>query len=119
MNSVLQVKDLSVAFGFDKNGKPRDGMTPLQVTDRVSFEINAGEFFALVGESGCGKSVTAMSILRLLPWPGAQIVEGLVLLQRCGCRMPLPLTLQSCRLRTCRKFAALKFLASFRNRCRR
>ena len=31
MNSVLQVKDLSVAFGFDKNGKPRDGMPPLQV----------------------------------------------------------------------------------------
>ncbi len=50
MNSVLLVKDLSVAFGFDKNGKPRDGMTPLQVTDRVSFDIAAGEFFALVGE---------------------------------------------------------------------
>ncbi|MEE3341038.1 MAG: ATP-binding cassette domain-containing protein, partial [Hallerella sp.] len=79
MNSVLQVKDLSVAFGFDKNGKPRDGMTPLQVTDRVSFDIAAGEFFALVGESGCGKSVTAMSILRLLPQPSAKIVEGSVL----------------------------------------
>lgn len=79
MNSVLQVKDLSVAFGFDKNGKPRDGMTPLQVTDRVSFDIAAGEFFALVGESGCGKSVTAMSILRLLPQPSAKIVEGAVL----------------------------------------
>ena len=79
MNSVLQVKDLSVAFGFDKNGKPRDGMTPLQVTDRVSFDIAAGEFFALVGESGCGKSVTAMSILRLLPQPSAKIVEGTVL----------------------------------------
>ena len=79
MNSVLQVKDLSVAFGFDKNGKPRDGMTPLQVTDRVSFDIAAGEFFALVGESGCGKSVTAMSILRLLPQPSAKIVDGSVL----------------------------------------
>ena len=76
---VLQVRDLSVAFGFDKNGNPRDGIMPVQVTDRVSFEINAGEFFALVGESGCGKSVTAMGILRLLPWPGAQIVEGSVM----------------------------------------
>lgn len=76
---VLQVRDLSVAFGFDKNGNPRDGIKPVQVTDRVSFEINAGEFFALVGESGCGKSVTAMGILRLLPWPGAQIVEGSVM----------------------------------------
>ena len=79
MSAVLQVENLSVAFGFDKNGTPRDGMQPLQVTDKVSFEIAAGEFFALVGESGCGKSVTAMSILRLLPQPSARIVEGSVL----------------------------------------
>ena len=79
MNSVLSVKNLSVAFGFDKMGKPRDGVTPLQVTDRISFDIYSGEFFALVGESGCGKSVTAMSILRLLPQPSAKIVEGSVL----------------------------------------
>lgn len=76
---VLQVRDLSVAFGYDKNGCPRDGIKPLQVTDCVSFEISAGEFFALVGESGCGKSVTSMSILRLLPQPSARIVEGSVL----------------------------------------
>lgn len=76
---VLSVKSLSVAFGFDKNGAPRDGIPPLQVTDKVSFDIYPGEFFALVGESGCGKSVTAMSILRLLPQPSARIVEGSVL----------------------------------------
>ena len=76
---VLSVKSLSVAFGFDKNGTPRDGIPPLQVTDKVSFDIYPGEFFALVGESGCGKSVTAMSILRLLPQPSARIVEGSVL----------------------------------------
>lgn len=75
----MQVRGLSVAFGFNKKGLPVEGRKPLQVTDRVSFEINAGEFFALVGESGCGKSVTAMGILRLLPWPGAQIVDGSVL----------------------------------------
>ena len=78
---VLQVRNLSVAFGFDKNGNPRDGVKPVQVTDRVSFEISAGEFFALVGESGCGKSVTSMSILRLLPQPSARIVEGSVLFE--------------------------------------
>lgn len=72
-NIVLSVRDLSVAFG---NGR-KDGAT-VQVTDRVSFEIKAGEFFALVGESGCGKSVTAMSILRLLPQPSAKIVSGSV-----------------------------------------
>ena len=78
-NAVLSVQDVSVAFGFDKNGNPRDGKQPLQVTDRVSFDIFSGEFFALVGESGCGKSVTAMSILRLLPWPSAKIVNGSIL----------------------------------------
>ncbi|NLO23902.1 MAG: ABC transporter ATP-binding protein [Fibrobacter sp.] len=61
---VLSVRDSSVSFGL-KN--------PLAVTDRVSFSIKPGEFFALVGESGCGKSVTAMSILRLLPVPSAKI----------------------------------------------
>ncbi len=76
---VLRVKDVSVAFGFDKNGNSRDGKQPLQVTDCVSFDIFPGEFFALVGESGCGKSVTAMSILRLLPWPSAKIVNGEIL----------------------------------------
>ncbi|SOD11244.1 peptide/nickel transport system ATP-binding protein/oligopeptide transport system ATP-binding protein [Fibrobacter sp. UWB16] len=76
---VLRVKDVSVAFGFDKNGNSCDGKQPLQVTDRVSFDIFPGEFFALVGESGCGKSVTAMSILRLLPWPSAKIVNGEIL----------------------------------------
>ena len=78
-NPVLCVKDVSVAFGFEKNGNPRDNMIPLQVTDHVSFDIFPGEFFALVGESGCGKSVTAMSILRLLPWPSAKIVNGEIL----------------------------------------
>ena len=78
-NAVLRLHDVSVAFGFDKNGNSRDGVLPLQVTDRVSFDIYPGEFFALVGEFGCGKSVTAMSILRLLPWPSAKIVNGSIL----------------------------------------
>ena len=88
---VLLVRDLSVAFGFDKKGKPRDGKKPLQVTDRVSFDIHVGEFFALVGESGCGKSVTAMSILRLLPQPSAQIVEGSVLYKASNDAAPVDL----------------------------
>jgi len=68
---VLKVKDLSVGF---------QGDTWVQVTEKVSFEVGRGEVFALVGESGCGKSVTAMALLRLLPVPGARILEGRVLL---------------------------------------
>lgn len=60
---VLSVRNLSVAFGVEN---------PVCVTDNVSFDVRRGEFFALVGESGCGKSVTAMSLLGLLPRPSAR-----------------------------------------------
>lgn len=92
---VLSVRELSVAFGgksstrrcFPKLWKKVEEKTPLvQVTDRVSFDIYSGEFFALVGESGCGKSVTAMSILRLLPYPSAKIVSGEVMFVARGAR---------------------------------
>lgn len=82
---VLSVRELSVAFGGKSSTRRKfpkfwekvvEVESPLQVTDRVSFDIFPGEFFALVGESGCGKSVTAMSILRLLPYPSAKIVSG-------------------------------------------
>jgi len=49
--------------------------------DGVSFSIAAGETFALVGESGCGKSVTAFSILRLIPKPPGKIVSGRIELE--------------------------------------
>ncbi len=51
----------------------------LKAVDDVSFSINPGETLALVGESGCGKSMTALSLLRLLPEPG-KIVGGEILL---------------------------------------
>lgn len=82
MSHLLDINDLSVAFGHHKNGEP--AAKPVQVTDRISFYIDDGEFFALVGESGCGKSVTAMAILRLLPTPSAKVVGGTVLLHRDG-----------------------------------
>src|SRR5690625_457837 len=55
----LAVTDLSVQFQTD------DGIT--QAVDKLSFELGHQEVLAIVGESGCGKSVTAMSILGLLP----------------------------------------------------
>jgi peptide/nickel transport system ATP-binding protein len=59
MTPRLQVEDLSVQFNTDEG--------PVLAVDRMSFAVEPGEVLALVGESGCGKSVTSMSILRLLP----------------------------------------------------
>src|ERR1700678_1193431 len=65
---LLSVRDLSVAFSAG-------GHETLAV-DRVSFDIGKGEAVALVGEAGSGKSVTALSILKLLPYPAASHPSG-------------------------------------------
>ncbi|MCA0255530.1 MAG: ABC transporter ATP-binding protein [Proteobacteria bacterium] len=70
---LLSVKNLSVAFH-------QGGKTSLAV-DGVSFDIMPGEVLALVGESGSGKSVSANSILRLLPYPAASHPSGEILFQ--------------------------------------
>ncbi|WP_306930591.1 ABC transporter ATP-binding protein [Agrobacterium larrymoorei] len=70
---LLSVRDLSVAFH-------QGGKESLAV-DKVSFEIMPGEVLALVGESGSGKSVTANSILKLLPYPAASHPSGQILFE--------------------------------------
>jgi len=71
--TLLRVSGLRTHFHTD------DGL--VRAVDGVSFGIRRGSIFALVGESGCGKSVTAYSILRLLPIPPAEIAAGRVELE--------------------------------------
>src|SRR5438132_12847690 len=54
----------------------RDGV--VRAVDGVSFHVIPGETLAIVGESGCGKSVTALSVLRLIPSPPGRIVSGMI-----------------------------------------
>ncbi|HIF11764.1 MAG TPA: ATP-binding cassette domain-containing protein, partial [Dehalococcoidia bacterium] len=51
----------------------------VQAVDGVSFHIDEGEILGLVGESGCGKSVTSLSVMRLIPNPPGEITDGQVL----------------------------------------
>jgi peptide/nickel transport system ATP-binding protein len=70
--ALLEIKNLQLEFGSKEK--------PLRAVDGVSFSIDAGETVCLVGESGCGKSVTALSIARLVPSPPARYVGGEILL---------------------------------------
>jgi oligopeptide/dipeptide ABC transporter ATP-binding protein len=72
-NIVLQVENLHTSF-FTRMGE-------VKAVDGVSFYVKEGETFGIVGESGCGKSVTGLSIMRLLPEPAGQVVEGKIILE--------------------------------------
>ena len=71
MSDVLTVQDLAIDFEVES------GL--VRAVDGVSFAIRRGEALGLVGESGCGKSVTALGIMRLLPSPPGRIAQGSIL----------------------------------------
>ncbi|NLW22959.1 MAG: ABC transporter ATP-binding protein [Tissierellia bacterium] len=71
MTKLLEVKNLKTYFYTD------DGI--VKEVDGVNFSVDAGKTMGIVGESGCGKSITAMSILRLIPDPPGKIVDGEVI----------------------------------------
>jgi oligopeptide/dipeptide ABC transporter ATP-binding protein len=70
--ALLQVENLAVHFG--------PVARPVRAVEGVSFDVRLGETVALVGESGCGKTVTALALARLLPEPSARYVSGSILL---------------------------------------
>jgi peptide/nickel transport system ATP-binding protein len=73
MSALLEVRDLKVSFAVE-GGRFR-------AVDGVSFSIEAGRVLGLVGESGCGKSVTALSIMGLVPQPPGRIDGGEILFE--------------------------------------
>lgn len=72
MSTLLEVKSLKTHFKKNKR--------VVRAVDGIDFEIKKGETVALVGESGCGKSMTSLSIMGLVPSPEGKIVEGEILL---------------------------------------
>ena len=70
MDKLLEVTDLKTGFDTER------GL--IRAVDGVTFEIDKGKTTGVVGESGCGKTVTAMSIVDLLPKPSGQILGCLL-----------------------------------------
>jgi len=73
MADILQVTDLETQF------KTREGV--IHAVNGVNFSLKEGETLGIVGESGCGKSVSMMSLLRLIPNPPGKVVAGKALFE--------------------------------------
>jgi len=72
---LLEIRNLTVAFNTER------GREPLRAVNDVSLSVYPSQTLAVVGESGCGKSVTALSILRLIPSPPGRVLNGQILLE--------------------------------------
>ena len=71
---MLEVRNLATHFAT------RAGV--VQAVNGISYQLDEGETLGIVGESGCGKSVSALSIMRLVPDPPGKIVDGEILFSR-------------------------------------
>ena len=72
-DNLLEVKDLKTYF------RTEEGV--VKAVDGISFSIGRGKTLGIVGESGCGKSVASLSILRLIPNPPGKIVSGSIVFE--------------------------------------
>ncbi|GAA5542122.1 MULTISPECIES: ABC transporter ATP-binding protein [Brucella] len=79
--SLLSVRDLMTEFGSPSG--------VVRAVDGISFDVNPGEIFGIVGESGCGKSATCRSILRLFGGAAARVSGGQILLEGVGDLVPM------------------------------
>lgn len=73
MEKILEVKNLSTHF-FTEEGI-------IKAVDNITFSLSRGETLGIAGESGSGKTVTSLSILRLIPWPPGKIVSGKIIFE--------------------------------------
>lgn len=71
MKPILEINNLKTYFYTEEGGVP--------AVDGLDFTLSKGETLAIVGESGCGKSVTSLSVLRIIPMPPGKIVDGEIL----------------------------------------
>jgi oligopeptide/dipeptide ABC transporter ATP-binding protein len=69
---IIEVKNLVTSFEIEKNGRK----SKVNAVDGISFSLKRGSTLGIVGESGCGKSVTSLSIMRLIPSPPGKIESG-------------------------------------------
>src|SRR4051812_23104057 len=82
-NKILEVKNLKTTFYTEAGA--------LNAVDGVSFNVYKGKTLGIVGESGCGKSVTSLSIMRLIPNPPGKITGGEILYKgRDLLKLPMP-----------------------------
>ncbi len=73
LSNLLEIEDLRVEF--------RTELSTVKAVDGISYSVSAGETVAIVGESGCGKSMSALSVLRLVPSPPGEITGGRVVFE--------------------------------------
>ena len=90
--NILEIENLSTAFLF--SGKP------VAVTKDITFNVRRGEILGIVGESGSGKSVTAKTVMRLLPSPPSSVLSGSIILDG--------KTYSPCRSARCRTCAGMR-----------